>query len=50
MLGAKGFKDYIIKHQKTPSNKRLGLILDDILQSGRIQKDDLTILVVDEKI
>ena len=30
--------------------KRLELILDDILQSGRIQKDDLTILVVDEKI
>ena len=50
MLGAEGFKDYIIKHQKTPSNKRLELILDDVLQSGRIQKDDLTILVVDEKI
>ena len=50
MLGAEGFKDYIIKHQKTPNNKRLELIIDEVLQSGRIQKDDLTILVVDEKI
>ena len=48
MLGAEGFKDYINKHQKTPNNKRLELIIDEILKSGRIQKDDLTILVVDE--
>ena len=30
--------------------KQLELIIDEVLQSGRIQKDDLTILVVDEKI
>jgi sigma-B regulation protein RsbU (phosphoserine phosphatase) len=50
MLGAEGFKAYITKHQKTSNNERLELIIDEILESGRIQKDDLTILVVDEKI
>ena len=48
MLGAEGFKSYIAKHQKVTNDKRLKNILDDILSSGKIQKDDLTILVVDE--
>ena len=48
MLGSEGFKSYIVKHQKVTNDKRLKNILDDILSSGKIQKDDLTILVVDE--
>ena len=48
MLGAKGFKSYIAKHQKGTNDKRLKNILHDIISSGKIQKDDLTILVVDE--
>ena len=50
MLGAEGFKAYITKYQKTPNNERLKSIINEILESGKIQKDDLTILVVDEKI
>ena len=49
MLGAEGFKSYIIKHQKASNDQRLKAIIDDIILSGKIQKDDLTILVVDEK-
>ena len=49
MLGSDGFKSYITKHQKSPNNQRLKLIIDDIISSGKIQKDDLTILVVDGK-
>ena len=49
MLGSEGFKDYIKKYQPKSNNERLKLIIDDIINSGRIQKDDLTILVVDSK-
>ena len=49
MLGAEGFKSYIIKHQKVSNDQRLKAIIDDIILSGKIQKDDLTILVVDGK-
>ena len=49
MLGSDGFKSYITKHQKSPNNQRLKLIIDDIISSGKIQKDDLTILVVNGK-
>ena len=49
MLGAEGFKSYIIKHQKASNDQRLKAIIDDIILSGKIQKDDLTILVVDGK-
>ena len=49
MLGSDGFKDYIKKYQKKPNNERLKIIIDDIINSGKIQKDDLTILVVDSK-
>ena len=49
MLGVEGFKSYIIKHQKASNDQRLKAIIDDIILSGKIQKDDLTILVVDGK-
>tara|TARA_B100001167_G_C16590222_1_gene221081 strand:- start:106 stop:489 length:384 start_codon:yes stop_codon:yes gene_type:complete len=49
MLGAEGFKKYITKHQKTSNNQRLKAIIDEIIKSGKIQKDDLTIMVVDGK-
>ena len=47
--GTQGFKAYIIKHQKTPNNERLKLIINEIIESGKIQKDDLTLLVVEGK-
>ena len=49
MLGAEGFQDYIKKYQSTPNNERLKAIVEDIVKSGKIQKDDLTIVVVDAK-
>ena len=49
VLGAEGFRDYIKKYQSTPNNERLKKIIDDIIGSGKIQKDDLTIVVVDSK-
>ncbi len=47
MLGADGFQNYIIKHKDKPNYERLKIIVEDIIKSGKIQKDDLTILVVD---
>ena len=49
MLGSEGFKDYIKKNQSKSNNDRLKIIIDEIINSGKIQKDDLTILVVDSK-
>ena len=49
MLGAEGFQNYIKKYQTTPNNKRLKVIIEDIVKSGKIQKDDLTIVVIDRK-
>ena len=49
MLGQEGFQNYIKKYQEKPNNERLKIIIDDIINSGKIQKDDLTILVVDSK-
>ena len=49
MLGSEGFENYIKKYQETPNNERLNTIIDDILKTGHIQKDDLTIVVVDGK-
>ena len=49
MLGSDGFKEYISKYQSKPNNERLKIIIDDIIKSGKVQKDDLTILVVDSK-
>ena len=49
MLGSEGFQNYIKKYQATPNNERLKAMIDDILNAGHIQKDDLTIVVVDGK-
>ena len=47
MLGADGFQNYIKKYQDKPNNQRLKIIVEDIVKSGKIQKDDLTIVVID---
>tara|TARA_B100001057_G_scaffold27339_1_gene25126 strand:+ start:631 stop:1914 length:1284 start_codon:yes stop_codon:yes gene_type:complete len=47
MLGQEGFQDYIKKYQSTPNNKRLQKMIEELISSGRIQKDDLTIVTVD---
>lgn len=47
MLEADGFKSYIKKYQQIPNHERLNKIIEDIIKSGRIQKDDLTIVAVD---
>ena len=44
-----GFQNYIKKYQSTPNNNRLKAIIEDIVKSGKIQKDDLTIVVIDGK-
>ena len=49
MLGSDGFKDYIKKFKDKSNNERLKKIIDEILNSGHIQKDDLTIVVIDSK-
>ena len=49
MLESDGFQKYIKKYQAVPNNERLNKIIEDIIKSGRIQKDDLTIVVVDGK-
>ena len=49
MLGSNGFQSYIKKYQSAANNKRLKIIIDEILNDGNIQKDDLTIVVVDGK-
>ena len=49
MLESLGFQNYIKKYQEVPNNERLNKIIEDIIKSGRIQKDDLTIVVVDGK-
>ena len=49
MLGSEGFQNYIKKYQSTPNNERLKTIIDEILKEGHVQKDDLTIVVIDGK-
>ena len=49
MLGSEGFQNYIKKYQSTPNNNRLKAIIEDIVKSGKIQKDDLTIVAIDGK-
>ena len=49
MLGADGFQNYIKKYQDKPNNQRLKIMVEDIVKSGKIQKDDLTIVVIDGK-
>ena len=47
MLGSEGFQDYIKKFQSKNINERLKIMVDDIVNAGNIQKDDLTILVIE---
>ena len=47
MLEVEGFQKYIKKYQHTPNNKRLKLMIEDIVKAGMIQKDDLTIVTID---
>ena len=47
MLEAEGFKNYIKMYQQVPNHERLNKIIENIIKSGRVQKDDLTIVVVD---
>ena len=47
MLGKDQIKKYIKKYQQVVNHERLNKIVEDIIKSGRIQKDDLTIVVVD---
>ena len=47
MLGSEGFQNYIKKYQEIPNNERLKEIINDILKTGYIQKDDLTIVGID---
>ena len=49
MLGSEGFQNYIKQYQSSPNNERLKIMIDDILNKGHIQKDDLTIVVIDSK-
>ena len=46
MLGAEGFQNYIIKYQSKNNSERLKIIIEDIVKSGKIQKDDLTIVII----
>tara|TARA_Y100000591_G_scaffold280829_1_gene260237 strand:+ start:228 stop:1520 length:1293 start_codon:yes stop_codon:yes gene_type:complete len=49
MLGSEGFQNYIKQYQATTNHERLKAIIDDILNKGHVQKDDLTIVVIDSK-
>jgi len=46
-LGSVGFQNYITKFRDKPNHERLKLIIDNVLNSNYIQKDDLTIVVLD---
>ena len=46
-LGSAGFQNYITKYKDKPNYERLKLILDSVINSKYIQKDDLTIVVLD---
>ena len=47
MLGQEGFQNYIKKYQSVPNSQRLSKIIEDLIKSERIQKDDLTIVTID---
>ncbi len=47
MLGQEGFQNFIKKYQSLPGSQRLSKIISDLIKSGRIQRDDLTIVAVD---
>ena len=47
MLGSEGFQNYIKKHQSKVNSERLNVIVNEILNEGHVQKDDLTIVTID---
>lgn len=47
MLGQEGFQNYIKKYQSVSNSQRLNKIIEDLIKSGRIQKDDLTIVAIE---
>ena len=47
MLEVEGFQKYIKKYQHTPNNKRLKLMIEDIVKAGMILTADLRIVTVD---
>ena len=49
MLGAEGFLNYIKKYHSKSNNERLKVIVEEIVKSCKIQKDDITIVVIEGK-
>ena len=49
MLGSEGFQNYIRKYKDEVNNKRLNSIIDQLLKTGHVQRDDLTVVVIDSK-
>ena len=47
MLGQEGFQNYIKKYKSVPNSQRLNKIIEDLIKSGRVQKDDLTIVTIE---
>ena len=46
-LGSVGFQKYITKYKDKPNNERLKLIIDNVMSYKYVQKDDLTVVVLD---
>jgi sigma-B regulation protein RsbU (phosphoserine phosphatase) len=46
-LGSVGFQRYITKYKDKPNHERLKLIIDNVMSYKYIQKDDLTVVVLD---
>jgi sigma-B regulation protein RsbU (phosphoserine phosphatase) len=46
-LGSEGFQKYITKYKDKPNNERLKLIIDNVMSYKYVQKDDLTVVVLD---
>jgi sigma-B regulation protein RsbU (phosphoserine phosphatase) len=49
MLGSEGFQNYIKKYKDEVNSKRLNSIIDQLLKTGHVQRDDLTVVVIDSK-
>ena len=46
-LGSEGFQKYITKYKDKPNHERLKLIIDNVMSYKYVQKDDLTVVVLD---
>ena len=46
-LGSVGFQRYITKYKDKPNHERLKLIIDNVMSYKYVQKDDLTVVVLD---